>query len=194
MPRTFFLPLVAAAGLAIAAPAIGQSVAMPAFPYIDLKGFSGGPGALPAAIKAIEASSGGRVLEIRYNNLDGPGYDVVLAHGPQISFQRYTGPNNHMVALNEKSVKTWMLDWSNREDVKLINTAKISLVDAIRAAEAANNNAPAVAAGLAKTAASSMTAVKAYNVALLRDGVQRRAAVDSETGELISDPSALAAW
>jgi hypothetical protein len=194
MSRAFLLPLIASIGLAVAAPASAQSVAMSGAPYMDLKGFSGGPGALPAAINAIEASSGGRVLEIRYNNLDGPGYDVVLAHGQQISFQRYTGPATHMVALTEKTVPAWMQDWSAREDVKLVDTAKVKLADAVRAAEAANNNAPAVGAGIAKSASNSATSIKAYNVALLKDGNQTRAAVDSATGALIADPSVLAAW
>jgi hypothetical protein len=196
MARAFLLPLIAAAGLAVgASPALAQSVAMPPHPDINVAGFSGDPGALPAAISAIEAESGGKVVEIRYNNTGGaPGYDVVVAKGAQISFERFTKPGQGMVEHTKSTKPEWMLAWPAREDVSLVTTAKVRLSDAVRTAEAANGNAPAVAAGMATSAAGADTSVKAYNIAIVQDGELRRVAVDSATGSPIANPGMLAAW
>lgn len=189
------LSLIVAAGLSVAAPVLAQSVAMPAHPDINVSGFSGDPGALPAAISAIESVTGGRVVEIRYNNVSGaPGFDVVVASGARVNFQRFTKPTEDLITFADKTEPSWMLKWPARKDVSLVRTAKVSLPDAIRAAEAANGNAPAVAAGMAQSATDADTSVKAYNVALIKDGRLRRVAVDSETGMVIADPSVLAAW
>jgi hypothetical protein len=195
MARAFLLSLIAAAGLAVSAPAVAQSVAMPANPDINVAGFSGDPGALPAAINAIEAASGGKVVEIRYNNVAGaPGYDVVVAKGSQISFMRFSKPGQGLVAHTDETKPAWMLNWPARKDVSLVRTASVKLPDAIRAAEAANGNAPAVAAGMAESAISAATSVKAYNVAIVKNGGLRRVAVNSADGSVIADPSALANW
>jgi uncharacterized membrane protein YkoI len=168
---------------------------MAAHPDINLSGFKGDAGTLPNAIAAIEAASGGRVVEIRYNNVAGtPGYDVVLAKGAQVSFQRVSKPGAGMTELSDKTKPAWMLDWQAREDISLINTAKVSLADAVRTAEAQMGGSPAVAAGMAKSAAGANTDVKAYNVAILQRGEERRVAVDSANGSVIADPGMLAAW
>lgn len=197
MRRSFLASLIAATVLAAgaAAPAIAQSVDQPAHTNLNLAGFSGEPGALPGAIDAIEAASGGKVVEIRFNNVGGaPGYDVVLARGSQITFERFAKPGQGLVTLSGDTKPAWMLNWTAREDVTLVRTAKVKLADAVRAAEAARNNAPAAAAGIAKSAAGADTDVKAYNVAIVQDGRQHRVAVDSATGEVIANPQMLAAW
>jgi hypothetical protein len=193
--RSFLLALAAAGALATAAPALSQSVALRAHPDLNLSGFSGDPKALPDAITAIESATGGRVVEIRYNNVGGaPGYDFVLARGSQISFNRVSKPGAGMVELTGDSKPAWMLKWPARKDVTLIKTAKVSLPDAIRTAESQMGGSPAVAAGMAESAAGANTDVKAYNVAILQDGEQRRVAVDSADGSVIANPSMLAAW
>jgi hypothetical protein len=196
MRRTYLLPLIAAAALAGAAvPAIAQSVDQPAHTALNLTGFSGEPGALAGAVTSIEGVSNGQVVEIRYNSVAGvPGYDVVLAKGSQISFLRFDKPTGGLVTLTDKTEPAWMLNWTARDDISLVRNAKVKLPDAIRAAEAARGNAPAVAAGMARSAAGANTAVKAYNVAIVKDGSQRRVAVDSESGEVIANPAMLAAW
>jgi uncharacterized membrane protein YkoI len=193
--RTIILSLAVACSLAAVAPAAAQSVAMPPHPDINLTGFKGDASTLPNAIGRIESVSGGRVVEIRYNNVAGtPGYDVVLAKGSQVTFVRITKPGGDMIQLSGTNKPEWMLDWAARQDISLITTAKVPLADAVRTAEAQMGGSPAVAAGMAKSAAGADTDVKAYNVAILKNGEERRVAVDSADGSVIANPSMLAAW
>lgn len=195
MRRAFLSALAAAAGLALATPAGAQSVAMPAHPDINLAGFSGDPSALPDAVAAIEAASGGRVVEIRYDNVSGaPGYDVVVAKGASVTFARFSKPAGGLTVLTSDARPRWMLDWVSRRNIDLARLAAVPLDKAIRTAEASRGGAPAVAAGIAATASQPTNEVHAYNVAVLTDGAQRRVAVDSETGMVIADPRALIAW
>ena len=128
--------LVAAAALSAAAPALSQSVAMPPHPDINTAGFSGDANALSGAVKAVEAASGGRVVEIRYNNVAGaPGYDIVLERKGEVSFQRFSDPAAGLVVLTDKTEPAWMLGWRGRKDVSLVSTASVPLTDAIRTAE-----------------------------------------------------------
>jgi hypothetical protein len=196
--RDFLLALAAAGSLAAVGPVLAQSAArsvpMAPRPGVSLAGFSGDAQALPNAISAIEAATGGRVVEIRYNNVAGVGgFDFVLARDSQLSFERVTGPNGDMTELSGQGMPSWMLDWPGRKDARLVSMAKVPLADAVRTVES-TMGAPAVAAGMAQTAANANTSVKAYNVAIVKDGEERRVAVDSDNGFLIADPSMLAAW
>jgi len=173
--------------------ALAQGVSLPAHPDINVTGFSGDPNALASAISAIEAASGGRVVEIRYNNVSGaPGYDVVVARGPQVLFQRFSRPGAGLVTMTDQTKPAWMLKWPARTDVALLTKAKVPLVAAIRTAEASQPGGPAVAAGIARSASNPDSEIHAYNVILLRGGQLRRVAVDSDSGQMIEDPQALA--
>ena len=188
-------PVALAAALGLAAHALAQSVAMPPHPDINTTGFSGDAATLSSAVKAIEAVSAGKVVEIRYNNVAGtPGYDVVLERGSEVGFVRFTKPGEGPVAMTTKREPQWMLDWQGRRDVDLVSKAKVSLADAIATAEAAVPGAPAVAAGIAKSASNASSSVHAYNVAVLQDGGLRRVAVDCDSGQVIQDPQALTGW
>jgi uncharacterized membrane protein YkoI len=193
--RALTLALAATASLAVTAPALSQNVGMGATPQLNLTGFSGDPGALVHAVTTIEGSSGGRVAEIRFDNVDGaPGYDVVLAKGDHVRFQRLNVQGGKPVEYSESKTPKWMLSWRGRRNVQLVNEATVPLADAIRTAQASENNAPAVAAGISHGAASPATRVHAYNVAVLRNGRQRRVAVNSQSGAVISNPTALPSW
>jgi hypothetical protein len=191
--RALLLALAVAGSVAV--PALAQNVALGAYPKLDLTGFSGDAGALPKAVNDIEAASGGRVAEIRYNNAGGaPSYDFVLVKGADVSFQRVSKSNGGTISLTGDTTPAWMLDWQARKDASLAQTAKVGLADAIRTAESARNGSPAVAAGIARSASNPTSDVHAYNVSILQAGEQRRVAVDSQSGEVIEDPSALAVW
>lgn len=193
--RVLLLALAGAASLATAAPALAQSVGMRSTPDINLTGFNADAHVLPNAVTNIEKLSGGRVAEIRFHNVKGvPGYDVALAQGDHIRFQRYTKPNAKMITLTESTTPAWMLDWRGQKNMTLVQNAKVPLADAIRTAEGTMRNAPAVAAGIAHGASSPTTAVHAYNVSLLVNGAQHRVAVNSDSGAVISNPQALPRW
>jgi hypothetical protein len=192
MQRILILALTAAVGVAVSAPACAQSVSMKAYPDVNLAGFSGEPSALPNAVAAAEAASGGRVVAIRYDNVAGvSGYDVVLARGTNVTFERFSNPSTGLVAFTSNSKPAWMLKWPARKDVSIVTHAKVPLSQAIRTAEAAHAGAPAVAAGLAVNAVDANVDVHAYNVVLLVGGHERRVAIDSETGLRIADPNIL---
>jgi hypothetical protein len=87
------------------------------------------------------------------------------------------------------------MNWRKMATTHLAAHARVSLADAIGAAEQAPNGGVAVAAGMAWGATNSDNDVHAYNVMVLHgDGTTHRIAVDSETGQVISDPGALADW
>jgi uncharacterized membrane protein YkoI len=190
--RDQLLTLAAAVSLAVVSPAAAQSVGQPAHTKVNAAGFNKDPHALPNAVKAIEDQSGGRVAAIRYDNAAGvPSYDVVLEQGKQVKFQRYAMPIKQGVELTDKTTPEWMLGWRDRREVGAVQTAKVSLVDAIRTAEASQEGAPAVAAGIARSASNPTAEVRAYNVTILRGGAEHRVAVDTDSGSVIADPGAL---
>jgi hypothetical protein len=195
--RASLLALVAAASLAVAAPALAQSqtVGVRSTPDINLTGFSGDADSLPSAVSAIEKLSGGRVAEIRFDNVDGvPGFDVALAQGNHIRFQRYTRPSNRLITISESKTPKWMLDWRGQRNMTLVQNAKVPLADAIRTASGSMRGAPAAAAGISHGAANANTRVHAYNIALVQNGALHRVAVNSDTGNVIANPTALPRW
>jgi hypothetical protein len=194
--RASLLALAAAVSLAVAAPALGQqTVGVRSTPDIDLTGFSGDAQSLPGAVSAIEKLSGGRVAEIRFDNVDGvPGFDVALAQGHHMRFQRYTRPSNRLVTISESKTPKWMLDWRGQRNMAIVQNARVPLADAIRTASGSARGAPAAAAGISHGASSADTRVHAYNIALVQGGALRRVAVNSDTGNVIANPTALPRW
>jgi hypothetical protein len=193
--RAMLIALAATGSLGASATAVGQSVGMKSNLNINLAGFSGDSHALPSAVSTIEKFSGGRVAEIRYNNVGGvPGYDVALAQGDHVRFQRYSKPEGKPLKLAETKTPTWMLDWRGQGNINLVRGARVRLADAIRTAEASMNGAPAVAAGILHGASDRNTAIHAYNIAVIKYGVQHRLAVNSDSGALITNPEALPRW
>jgi hypothetical protein len=174
---------------------VGQTVGVRSTPDINLTGFNGDAGALPDAVSVIEKLSGGRVAEIRFDNVSGvPGYDVALAQGDHMRFQRYTAPTHRLIAITEAKTPSWMLDWRGQRNMALVQNARVPLSDAIRTAEGSMRGAPAAAAGISHGAASAATRVHAYNVAVVQNGALRRVAVNSDSGSVIANPRALPGW
>jgi uncharacterized membrane protein YkoI len=193
--RAPLLALAVTASLAAAAPALGQSVGVRGTPDINITGFSGDPGALPNAVSVIEKRSGGRVAEIRFDNIAGvPGYDVALAQHDHMRFQRYTVATQRVIALTESKTPAWMLDWRSKKNMDIVLNAKVPLADAIRTASNSMRGAPAAAAGISHGAAIQRGNVHAYNVAVVQNGSLRRVAVNSDTGNVIANPEVLPGW
>lgn len=193
--RMLFLALAATTSLAAAPSALSQSVGVRSIPDINLTGFSGDAQALPNAVSAIEKLSGGRVAEIRFDNINGvPGFDVALAQGNHMRFQRYTKSSGGLITFSEAKTPAWMLDWRGQRNMSLVQNARVPLADAIRTASGSMRGAPAAAAGISHAASSATTSVHAYNIAVVQNGALRRVAVNSDSGAVINNPSALPRW
>lgn len=84
-----------------------------------------------------------------------------------------------------------MLGWRSRADVHFVERARVSLASAIRTAEKSQHGAPALAAGIARSASNPDSGVHAYTVLLDVDGAVRSVSIDDSTGEVIANPGAL---
>jgi uncharacterized membrane protein YkoI len=162
------------------------------YPSTDVAAFHGNQKTLTHAIKKIEQSTGGKVIEIRFAVDHGtPGFHSVVAKGGEVEFAFLKQSSGKVVPINTHP--DWMLKWQQRTDVQLAESAPKSLSQAIQAAEK-SKSAPALAAGMARSASSPTSDVHAYNVLLDYKGSVKRVAVDSSTGEIIEDPQALETW
>jgi len=189
--RNFFV----LGAILFAGSALGQSVAQSARSSVDLANFHGTKNTLINAIRDIQKSGGGRVIEIRYTESDGnPGYHVVLARRGHVQFIHVEKLSNSVTLVDASSRPVWMLNWRRKEDVRLAEHAPVSLAKAIRTAEEANNGAPAFAAGIARSASNPDSDIHACNILLDVNNSPLRVAVDDSTGEIIADPRALADW
>jgi len=170
-------------------------VAQASYPKIDVTGFQASTTSLVNAIGKVQQMTGGRVLEIRYADVNGEaGFHAVVAKGDTVQFMRLEQKSGRLTPVDQHSTPDWMLSWRNKADVHFAETAVVPLAQAIQTAEQQDNNAPAIAAGIARGASNPTSDVHAYNVLLDMAGNERRLAVDDNTGQVIADPQALAAW
>jgi uncharacterized membrane protein YkoI len=185
--------IVAAVSLG-AANASAQAVSQKPYTKADLKDWSGDQSTLAGMIQRIETTTGGRVIEIRFTSRDGaPGFRTVLARDGKVTFIRAAAQDGQTVEMSTSTVPDWMLKWRARTDVSQALQATVPLTQAIRTAER-EGEGPAVAAGIASSAANATSDVQAYNVLIYRDGDVRRISVDIRSGQIIQDPRALADW
>jgi uncharacterized membrane protein YkoI len=191
------LALTACAGLIASATssASAQEVAQPGFYKGDVAAFHGNNHTLIDAIHALHATSGQRVVDIRFVRQNGvSGYHVVLQKNGRFSFMHIDEQSGRVVEISESSAPDWMLNWNKRRQLRVDRGAKVTLAQAIRTAESANSNEPAIAAGIAMSASNPTSDVHAYNVILDNQGQTMRVAVDASTGQIIANPSALSDW
>jgi hypothetical protein len=183
--------------LSFAAPvALAQPTDQPNYYSQDeLMGFRGTAESLIDATRKIERMTGGKIAEIRFTDADGVrGYHAVVMKGGQAQFMLLEEKSGRLAPILHKSEPVWMLHWRGQVDAHLVEGAKVPLDRAIRTAEKAEDNQPAIAAGIARSAANPDTSVHAWNVLIDRDGVAKRVAVDDSTGQVITNPQALAGW
>jgi uncharacterized membrane protein YkoI len=182
-------------GLCLAASAytgLAQSVAQPDSIKSSISQFHGDQNTLLNALNATEQASGGKVIDIRFSYPNGkPTFHSVILKGGQVQFFKIEQLQQNVVELDASSRPVWMLNWRGKADVHFAKQATVSLSQAIRAAEQANNGAPAVAAGIARSASNPDSEVHAYTVLLDVRGDVRSVSIDITNGEVIADPSAL---
>jgi len=171
---------------------LAQSVAQPNSMKGDISAFHGNQNTLVNAIAAIEQSTGGKVLDIRFSNANGmPGYHAVIVKAGQVQFFHIEEVSKHIVELDASSKPVWMLSWRGKADVRAAKQATVSLSNGIRTAEQSQNGAPAMAGGIARSASNPESDVHAYTVLLNVGGSVQSVSVDSSSGQVISDPSTL---
>lgn len=169
-----------------------QRVAQPGFYSGDVAAFHGDSQTLIDAVQALHASTDSRVVDIRFARQDGvPGYYVVLQKDGRFTYLHIDELSKRVVAIESANEPDWMLNWKKRSQLRFDRKANVLLAQAIRTAEAAHNDAPAIAAGIATSASNPTSDVHAYNVILDIKGHTLRVAVDGKTGEIIADPDAL---
>ncbi len=192
MTRMLIVTTFAGAVLAAGTMASAQAVSQGSGYKGDLAAFHGDDQSLTKALRMIRMASGDRVVDIRFEAIDGePGYDAVLQHNHRVTFLRIDERKGAVTQLDAASMPQWTLNWEKRDLLKVDRHALVPLAQAIRTAEGADGGAPAVAAGIARSAENPLSEVHAYNVLLDVGGTVKRVAVDSKTGEVIADPQAL---
>jgi uncharacterized membrane protein YkoI len=150
--------------------------------------------ALGATVQAIEAATGGKVLEIRWGMAaDGTlVWQAVVAKGDTIS-RMTIGADGRAMVVAETDVPEWTAEWTLRADKTSIQRAKVPLADAVAMAARMTGGIP-VDAGVAKPLTGT-NAVLAYNIEVIVDGRPQRVVIDAVTGQKIADPqSLLDAW
>ena len=153
--RALLLALATIGSLAAAAPSLAQTLKVNQDISIDVTGFSGDPKILSDMVTKIESLNGGRVAAITFDNVAGaPGYTAIVLNGSDVRFWRLDNPTSDVVELIGASIPSWMLNWKAQRRATAVKVAKVSLADAIRTAEASQRGAPAVVAGIARSASN----------------------------------------
>jgi uncharacterized membrane protein YkoI len=170
---------------------LAQSVAQPGAISGDISAFHGNQSTLVNAIQAVQQSTGGKVLDIRWSNVNGvAGYNAVVLKAAQVQFFHLEERSRHVIELDASSKPVYMLNWRGKADVSAAKQAPVSLSNAIQTAQQSQNS-PALAAGIARSASNPESDVHAYTVLLNVNGGVKSVSIDSSTGQIISDPSAL---
>ena len=135
-PRVFLM-VVAIALAAGIGPALTDAADMTAAP-------------LSKAVDALEAATGGKVLEIRFVDEKGhERFESVVAKPDQVIYMAVDPVTENVTKIAIKELPAWMLNWKLTEYVSSIEKATVPLAKAITKAEAMAG-APAIGAGLAK--------------------------------------------
>jgi hypothetical protein len=148
-------------------------------------------GSLTKAVGALEDSTGGKVLEIRF--VDDVGHDhfeSVVAKPDEVIYVAVNPVNEDITKIAIKELPVWMLNWKLTQYVRSIEKANTPLTKAVADAES-RAQAPAIGAGLAKPLTGT-NQVLAYNIELLlADGKRKRVAIDDASGARIANPEEL---
>jgi len=147
------------------------------------------PRELSHALRVIEMSTGGHVLEIRLLHRKAPAFEAVVAMGRDLVNVRVRALDDQVTRISVNETPRWMLDWRLRAEMRDVQHAKLSAADAIRRVED-STQAPAIDAAIARPTTPT-NRILAYDVEVLKGGQPRRVAIDAQTGEIIADPSSL---
>lgn len=148
-------------------------------------------GSLTKAVGALEDSTGGKVLEIRFvDEVGHEHFESVVARPNEVIYMAVNPVNEDVIKIAIKELPVWMLNWKLTQYVRSIEKANVPLTKAVADAESLAQ-APAIGAGLAKPLTGT-NQVLAYNIELrLADGKRKRVAIDATSGAKIANPEEL---
>jgi uncharacterized membrane protein YkoI len=182
---TILIPCLLMSGTALAAPQLTEHEES----LSALNNFHNSAVSLAGAIADVEAKTGGKVINIRFKDVDGtPSYQAVVVTPNDVGLAQVNARSGHVSGLDRK-ISDRSLKWEQRNDLKSFAEANTPLSKAIAKAERLAGG-PAVNAGLAKSLTPNND-VLAYNIEVLKLGQVQRIAVDATTGEVIADPDTL---
>jgi len=145
-------------------------------------------GALAHATYELERATQGRVLEIRLMDEKGePKFEAAVAREDVVAYMRIASVTDEVTEIAVSEQPPWLTSYKMQKYMKLIERAKVPLVEAIQKVEAADK-APAVGGGVAKPLG---TAAFAYYIQTMKGSKQKLNAVDAATGALIANPEAV---
>jgi hypothetical protein len=146
--------------------------------------------ALPNAVSALEDSTGGQVLEIRFvDEVGHERFESVVAQPNEVIYMAVNPVTEDVTQIAVRELPAWMLNWKLTAYVRSIQKATVPLSKAVMDAEA-QARAPAIGAGLAKPLTGA-NQVLAYNIELLTGGKRSRIAIDATNGAKIANPEEL---
>jgi uncharacterized membrane protein YkoI len=148
-------------------------------------------GSLTKAVDALENSTGGKVLEIRFvDEVGHEHFEGVVAKPDEVVYVAVNPVNEEITEIAIKELPAWMLNWKLTQYVRSIQKANMPLAKAVADVEL-RAQAPAIGAGLAKPL-SGTNHVLAYNIELLlADGKHQHVAIDNTSGARIANPEEL---
>jgi hypothetical protein len=148
-------------------------------------------GSLTKAVGALEDSTGGKVLEIRFvDEVGHEHFESVVAKPDEVIYMAVNPVNENVTKIAIKELPASMLNWKLTQYVRSIEKANVPLTKAVADAESLAQ-APAIGAGLAKPLTGA-NQVLAYNIELLlADGKRKRVAIDATSGAKIANPEEL---
>jgi uncharacterized membrane protein YkoI len=145
---------------------------------------------LPDAIAAIEAKTGGKVMNIRFTDAGGaPVYEAVVLTPGNVGTARLDARTGGVSGFDHNQVSDQSYDWEHQRDLRSFAKATTPLSTAIETVQQLAGT-PAVNAGLAAPLTPDND-VLAYNIEIVKDGRVERVAVDATTDQVIADPSAM---
>jgi uncharacterized membrane protein YkoI len=179
-------PSLLLAGTALAAPKLLEHPEpLSALGNLDTASVS-----LPAAITRIEANTGGKVMNIRFDDAGGtPVYNAVVVTPDKVGVARLDARTGDLSGFDHDQVSDQSFDWEHQRDLTSFAKATTPLSTAIATVEQIAGT-QAVNAGLA-TPLTPVNDVLAYNIEVVKNGRVERIAVDANTDEVIADPNSL---
>jgi uncharacterized membrane protein YkoI len=180
MSKTRAVSLALAAALLLMAPAAFAAQAVPTehSGKAEVKAFGGVKISLTDAIAAAETHSGGKALDVAFENRNGkPAYRVKTYQNNAV-WEGKVDANSGRIIGRGKTIPESKLDREDRAELSGLQQAKTTLAQATSAAEA-HAGGKAIDAGLEETNGKIV-----YEMAIIKSGALQKVTVDPANGQI----------